>query len=217
MKKSFVFCILCLMTIGLFGQGTKFGVFIDPQITWLSSDTRDVNRDGIIMGVNGGLAIDKYFQKNYAINTGIALGTQGGTLNFENESVIKAFDESDTLPAGTSVDYKLNYITIPLGLKMKSNEIGYFSYFAQVGLTNQLNLKARANSSDNSLEKSDISEEIGLFNIGWHFGGGIEYGISKDTALSFGIFYHNGFLDILSRDNLKAVSRAVSLRVGVMF
>lgn len=217
MKKTLILSIICLLAITLYGQGTKFGVFIDPQMTWLSSDTRDVNRDGIIMGINGGLAIDKYFQKNYAINTGLALGTQGGTLNFKNESVISAFDEVDTLPAGTSVDYKLNYLTIPLGLKMRSNEIGYFSYFAQVGLTNQFNIKARATSSDNTLDKSNISDEIGLFNVAWHFGGGIEYGISKDTFLSFGVFYHNGFFDILSNDNTKAVSRAVSLRVGVMF
>jgi hypothetical protein len=217
MKRIFTLSLVFLLVISAFGQGTKFGVFIDPQITWLSSDTRFVNNDGIIMGINGGLAVDKYFQKNYAIQTGIALGTQGGKLNYTNESYTTAFGEVDTLPAGTTVDYKLNYITIPLGLKLRSNEIGYFSYFAQVGFTNQFNIKARANSSDGSLDKSNISDEIGLFNISWHFGGGVEYAISKDTSLSLGLIYHNGFLDILSDDDTKAVSRAVSIRVGVMF
>lgn len=208
---------MLLIAVYSFGQGVKFGVFIDPQITWLSSDTRNVDGDGISMGINGGLAIDKYFQKNYAIHTGIALGTQAGKLNFANESLINAFDEIDTLPANTTVTYKLNYITVPLGLKLKSNEIGYFSYFAQVGLTNQFNIKARANSSDGSLDKSDISKEVNLYNLAWHFGGGVEYAISKDTALSLSIIYHNGFTDVLSSDDTKAVSRAISIRVGVMF
>jgi hypothetical protein len=217
MKNLIALVGLSLLVISSFGQGAKFGVFIDPQVSWLSSDTRNVSGDGIIFGVSGGLAVDKYFQKNYAIQTGIGLGTQGGKLLYANESFITAFGEVDTLPAGTTVDYKLNYITIPLGLKMKSNEIGYFSYFAQVGFTNQFNIKARANSSDGSLDKSDIGDEVNLYNLAWHFGGGIEYAISKDTALSLGVFYHNGFMDILSNSDTKAVSRAIALRVGVMF
>ncbi len=217
MKKLVILNILCLLTVLTSGQGVKFGVFVDPQFAWLSSDTRDVSGDGMIVGVNGGLAIDKYFQKNYAIQTGISLGNQGGKVNFANESLISVFDETDTLPAGTTVTYRLNYITVPLGLKLKSNEIGYFSYFAQLGFTNQFNIKARASSSDESLDKSNISDEINLYNVAYYFGAGAEYGVSKDTAILFGIFYNNGFIDVTSNSNAKIFSRVLSIRIGVMF
>jgi opacity protein-like surface antigen len=218
MKKTIILFLLASFFTGTgLSQKAKFGVFIDPMITWLSPDSRNVISEGVSMGVNGGLAIDNYFQKNYAVHTGISIGTQAGSLKFGQESYINAYGETDTLPAGTTVDYRMNYITVPLGLKLKSNQIGYFSYYALIGFTNQFNVKAHGTSNEGTLEKSDIIEEINLYNLAYHFGAGVEYAISKDTAITLGIVYHNGFLDVTHNSNAKVYSRLVSIRLGVMF
>ena len=217
MKKIVALFLITFLVVHSFGQKAKFGVFVDPQITWLSPDSRDVISDGVAMGFYGGLLIDKYFQKNYAIHTGISIGTQSGSLKFGKESYINSYGEMDTMAPGTTLDFRMNYITVPLGLKLKSNQIGYLSYFALIGFTNQFNIKARATSSEGSLEKSDIIEEINLYNLAYHFGIGVEYAISEDTALTFGATYHNGFIDITSNENAKVYSRIVSLSLGVMF
>jgi hypothetical protein len=119
MKKTIALSFILLLIGTAYSQKAKFGVFVDPQISWFSPDSRDIIGDGVAMGVNGGLAIDKYFQKNYAIQTGISIGTQAGSLKFGKESYINAFGDMDTLPPGTTVDYRTNYITVTLGLKLK--------------------------------------------------------------------------------------------------
>ena len=217
MKRIVFLVVLILSSISLFSQNAKFGVYIDPQIVWLSPDSKDIIDDGAKAGFSGGLIINKYFQKNYAIQTGIALGTQGGKLRFGTESYFTSYEETDTLPVGTTVDYTLNYITIPLGLRLKTNQIGYFSYYARVGLTNQFNIKAKATSSEGTLEENNIGEEIFFYNLAYHFGIGIEYSISEDTAIDFGITYHNGFIDVMNDKNVIANSRNLALTIGIIF
>jgi hypothetical protein len=217
MKRTLSILLFVTISLALFSQTTKFGVFIDPQFTWLSAESRSVDSDGMKFGIRGGLLLDKYFQKNYAIHTGLSLGTQGGSLKYPDETIIKVYNEEDTLPAGTTVEYKLNYITIPLGLKLKTNQIGYFSYFARVGFTNQFNIKAKATTSDGSLYRDDIKKEIFFYNLAYHFGIGVEYAISEDTSILFGVNYHNGFINITRNKDVKVHSRVLSLRVGVIF
>jgi opacity protein-like surface antigen len=217
MKRTLITVFIICSTASLFSQNAKFGVYVDPQLVWLSPDSREVVSDGVKMGISGGLMIDSYFQKNYAIHTGIAIGTQGGKVRFGIPTYFTSYDETDSLPSGTTVDYSLNYITIPLGLKLKTNQIGYFSYYARIGFTNQFNIKAKATSSEGTLDKNNINEEIFFYNLAYHFGIGIEYNISQDTAIDFGITYHNGFIDLTNDKAFKIYSRMVALRLGVIF
>ena len=217
MKRIILLLVLSFGTLYLYPQFAKFGVYADPQLVWLSPDSREVDNDGFKVGISGGLSIDKYFQKNYAVQTGIAIGTQGGKLVFDEETYVTSYDETDTLPAGTGVNYNLNYITLPIGLKLKSNQIGYFSYYARIGFTNQFNIKAKATSSEGTLDKDNIKDEIFFYNLAYHFGIGVEYNISKDTAIDFGISYHNGFIDVTKDDDYKIFARNLALRIGVIF
>lgn len=217
MKRVFGSILLVLISLLSFSQSTKFGVFVDPQFTWMTPQARNVDNDGMKFGVRGGLIIDMYFQENYAFSTGISLGSQGGNLLFSEESTINVYNEVDTLPAGTSVNYNLNYISIPLGLKLKTNQIGYLSYFARLGFTNQFNIGAQATSSDGSLSKDDIKKEIFFYNLAYHFGIGVEYAIGEDTSLLFGVNYHNGFIDVTNNKDVKVHSRVLAIRVGVIF
>jgi len=217
MKPIVLFLSLVLSSAYLSGQFMKFGVSVDPQLVWLSPDSRNVENDGLKFGISGGLNIEKYFQKNYAIQTGIAIGSQGGKLVFDEETYFTSYDDVDTLPAGTGVDYSLNYITVPLGLKLKTNQIGYFSYYARIGFTNQFKIKAKATSTEGTLDKDNIKDEIFFYNLAYHFGIGIEYNISKDTAVDFGIIYHNGFIDVTNDKDFKVFSRNLALHIGIIF
>jgi opacity protein-like surface antigen len=216
MKKIIPILLLLFCIKTTFAQEVKIGISLEPQLTWLSTDTKNVNKDGSYFGINGGLVLDKYFRKNYALHTGISIGTQGGGLRFDSPSTIETNDSTVRLPAHTSVDYKLQYITIPLGLKLRTNQIGYFTYYVLIGFTNQFKIKGKASSSDNTLSNDLINKEIGFYNLGYHFGAGAEYAISQDTALSFGLVYNNGFID-LTKNNGSIKSRVLSLNVGIMF
>lgn len=217
MKRLLLLLFLLTIIQSLSAQQLKIGVFAEPQITWLKPDSRNIVSTGSAFGFDGGVLLTKYFQKNYAFQTGVSLGKVGGGMQFGNHITFTAYGEDTTLAPGTSVDYKLKYISVPVGLKLKTNQIGYFSYFARLGFLNQFNIDARATSSDNALDDSNISEEIFFYNLSYYFGIGAEYNISEDTALLIALNFNNGFIDITTDDNVKASTRSVSLRIGVIF
>jgi hypothetical protein len=198
-------------------QGLKIGVYADPMYSWLNVESRTAHTDGASIGIDGGLVLENYFKRNYALQTGISLGTQGGGILFDEQKTFLSYDVTDTLPAGTTVDYQLNYISVPLGLKLKTNEIGYFSYFARLGLNNQVKLKVRATSSDETLDKSVIEDEVFFYNLSYYIGIGIQYSISKDTAFNLALTFNNGFINLSLTDGIKYFTRSVNLRLGIIF
>ena len=217
MKRILIVPLLLIVIESLSAQQFKIGVFADPQITWLKPDSRNTSSTGSVMGIDGGVLFDKYFQKNYAFQTGVSLGTVGGGLQFGNHITFTAYGEDTTLAPGTSVDYRLNYISVPVGLKLRTNQIGYFSYFARLGFLNQFNIDARATSSDGALNDSDISKEIFFYDLSYYFGLGVQYNLSEDTALLMALNYNSGFIDVTSDDDIKAFTRSISLRIGIIF
>ena len=215
--KYFLTCAVLLICSYAFAQELKIGVYADPMYSWISAESRTVRNEGSKIGIDGGLIIDKYFQKNYALQTGVSIGTQGGELLFDEEKAFLSYGVIDTLPAGSIVDYKLNYISVPLGLKLKTNEIGYFSYFTRLGFTNQVKLKARATSDNGILNKSVVEDEIFFYNLSYFIGLGLQYGISQDTYLNFAVTYNNGFINLSREEGVKLYTRSVSLRLGIIF
>ena len=138
--------------------------------------------------------MEYYFAPNYALVTGLNLTLLGGNLLFTDSVDISTGDGDHVIiPAGTTVAINANYISIPVALKLKSNEIGYFTYFAELGFTPQINIGSRASSDGNALDKDNVSKEINAFNVSFFFGGGIEYNIGGQTSLMGGIFFNNGF------------------------
>lgn len=216
MKKVLFVCII-LISITLNAQEVKFGVHIDPKICWLSPESRDVSSQGSVFGFSGGLIVDRYFQDNYAFATGVSMGTQGGKLQYGYDLPLEVYDNVDTLGEGTTLKYNLQYITIPVGLKLKSNQIGYTTFYVNLGFTNQVNIKAKASTSNtDELNDDSIRNEINWFDMGYYFGGGIEYALSKDTSVLLGVIYRNGFLDVTSASP-NVNSRVLSLRLGILF
>ena len=217
MKKYSILIIFLFGYIYIQCQDLRFGVFVDPQLSWLTPDAKNIDRDGLRIGIKGGLILDKYFAKNYAFTTGVSISNMGGNLYYKDSVIIETLEKEQVLNPESSVDYKLQYVSIPLGLKFKTNQIGYFTFFAQLGFTPQVNIKARADASDNQIDNENISKELNLFNISYFFGGGLEYSLGGNTALIGGVIFNNGFIDALSSENVKETLSFLSLRLGIMF
>jgi len=186
--------------------------------SWLSAKTNRIDKDGTRPGISGGLMVEYYFHPNYGLVTGLNLGVQGGSLLYEDPVSISTGDNTSVpLEAGSTVVYSLSYISIPVGLKLKTNEIGYFTYFAQLGFNQQINIGSRASSTGNGLNKDNVPKETNLLNMSYFFGGGVEYNVGGQTSLLAGIFFNNGFVDVLSNNDHKAVLNYLTFRVGVLF
>ncbi len=161
--------------------------------------------------------MDLYFTENYAFSTGLSILGTGGDLHYLDSLDFRFGGGRDTLPAGSTVKYKLQYLTIPFSLKLKSNEIGYSRFFAHLGLNAHINTRATADVNYNDIKGEDINDEIQFFMMSYFIGAGLEYSLGGNTALIGGIYFTSGILDVMKTEDYRAHVGSISLRVGVKF
>jgi hypothetical protein len=217
-KKAIIVLILLNISVVFAQSKLRLGVNLDPVITWFSPKTNGIDKDGGRLGFSGGLIAEYYFAEKYALVSGFSITKLGGNLLYKDSVYISTGDQSSMLVgAGSTVAYNLTYLSLPVALKLKTNAIGYFTYFAQMGFTPQFNIGSKASSSDGELSKDNIPEEINLFTMSYFFGGGLEYNISGQTTLTAGLFYNGGFIDVLSKDSHRANLNYLTIRLGIFF
>lgn len=202
----------------------RFGFQVSPNLTWLSSNDNTINREGVNLGLRLGVIGEYYFTERYAITGGLGFAFgQGGGLqhevggNFFRESDLSLANLNSgdkPLPDGVIVGYRIQYIDIPVGLKMRTDEIGYFRYFAEIPVFN-LNIRTQSRGSIQGVkDNGDIIDEVNLdinrdvtpINLSWGLGGGIEYSITSNAVLIAGIYYNSSFIDVTDNSATKAVS-----------
>ncbi|MBK7344190.1 MAG: outer membrane beta-barrel protein [Saprospiraceae bacterium] len=224
--------IILLVLFTVVGVGTlqaqydfKFGFEASPFISWMSTDKKPVKSDGTNLGFQIVMNGEYYIRDRYALKGGIGISFSngGGLLHTNGGNIFRNSDLSqDSLPTFTSVQYKLQYVEIPLAFRMRTQEFGYIRYFAELPMFSiGINSQARAdidNISDG--EDTDISRDTPFLNLSWGVGGGAEYALTSTTSLVAGIFYQQGIADVTkdsTDDQSKAVIKRLVLRLGVMF
>jgi len=194
----------------------KFGILVDPTITWLNSDVKDIVRAKVRLGLDIGMSTDYYFTANYAFSSGISLFNTGGTLQYIKG--IKNFHTKDgniTIAEGGKVKYKLQYVKIPAAIKFKTHMIGRMIYSANLGFDPMFRVSAKADI--NFGETFKVNEEIKLLNLGWHFGVGTQYSLGHEASVFGGLSFMNIFTNIGKTSSHKITSGNLMFRVGMMF
>ncbi len=215
MKKYIISCCLFLFPFLLLAQGLRFGVFAEPKSCWLNSDVSGIESDGVKFGFNGGLAMYNFFAENYAIATGLSINNTGGHVLLNEPLTMETKDGDINFSSDSRFTYKLQYLNVPFGLKLKTNPIGYWSFNSELGVLSRVNVQARVDSEDHPDTK--VLNEINLFGMGYFFGAGGEYDIGGSSAITISVFYNNGFLDITQREEDVITLSNVSVRLGLMF
>lgn len=199
----------------------SFGLHVDPVISWFSSDIKQVKNNGARPGFNFGLTFNKYFSSNYSFSTGISLLSAGGRLVSSDTTVIDLSNSKSTVLPGNQVVYKLQYLAFPVGLKLQTNQIGYVTFFSDIGLVPKLVINRKAYIPSLNISGENASKELRMFNLSYHITAGIEYSLGGSTALLFGLDFDNNFLDI-TKDNGgqpddRVSQKILSFRFGVNF
>ena len=216
-KIIFISAFIAFIGQGVKSQSLRFGVFANPVISWMKTDISKIEGDGTVIGVNFGLMADKYFAEHYAFSTGLSLHNMGGVLWYKDGKLLRTSEGIDTVQPGKRIRYNLQYIHVPFALKFKTNEIGYITYFAQLGLDPMVNVRTRATVKDQGISSVNASKEINPFYMAYHLSAGIEYKLLGNTAVVAGLTYMNGFTDVTDDTSQKAVMHNVELRIGVIF
>ncbi|HOI87101.1 MAG TPA: outer membrane beta-barrel protein [Lentimicrobium sp.] len=206
-------------------KSVVMGARVSPNFGWFRVDTDDYNSEGIVPGIGWGLTADFYFAENYAIASGFNVNFINAKLSYPD---VQAFQDGIM-----TRKYRLKYIEIPVLVKMKTNDIGDFRFFGQLGLQPGVRIASKGKDSFTSnakpifTSKTDwhgIDSETNLFRISMVVGAGIEYPIDNSTALVAGINFVNGLSDVLKGKNAldnsikhKAIPNMLELSVGIVF
>lgn len=242
MKNTCAFLVLILSSVFAFGQDSefkkfRFGLKGAPNISWLASETENLTSDGPKLKFSYGFMAEYYFAENYAFSTGFELLSSGGKLVYPDST---HFFLSDGKPYYINTrTFNLKYGMVPLTLKMKTNEIGYFTYYGQFGINTLFRTGASADDLADDQKtirpNKDITDEVNLVGLGMNLGLGAEYSLFKNTKLTFGLNWNKGFTSTLKKEseNLKlngidsngslipaeqkAYLNFVALNVGILF
>ena len=159
----------------------RFGFQLSPTFGWMNTNENYINRsDGPNLGLKLAVLGERYFRENYAVTFGIGFAfNMGGTLLYEYPG--KYWTRSDlgtgldTLSGKPKLKYSVNYLEIPLGLKMRTREFGYFRFFGEpmvvLGFKNQSTGRIK---SVTDAEDINIKKEVNGLNLSWGLGGGAE-------------------------------------------
>jgi len=232
---------------------------------------------GVKMGFGIGAMTDFKLGGNIWLSTGVAIDFNGAKLNYlDNTSTdssgyyagyfhlssgqskdIVTVEEANAADSATMAsyslieltnrDFKVQYVNIPLFIKMKTDEIGYLTYFGQFGLNTSVKTKARSkdaieivtgnNISPADFEDLDVDSEIGLIKLAGSVGGGFEYNLSESTSLTVAVNFDYGFTSLTKKTSKHVIAfdqnpttttfssysdqkntpHAVRLTVGILF
>lgn len=206
-------------------KGFRFGLQFSPQLVWTKNGDNLTIASGVKVGFNYGLIADFSIGNNYAFATGLNISQNSSAILYKDSMKFNSTGTSLLFPASTTTTYtKLQYINIPLALKLKTNEIGYMTYFGQFGFDLGINTSAKGDIKNsfgvNYPITGDLGKDIYPFNLSLNIGAGIEYSLSKSTAFITSLSFHNGFLDISDspRDfKTKTILNQIELRLGILF
>ncbi|MFN3917903.1 MAG: outer membrane beta-barrel protein [Flavobacteriales bacterium] len=220
----------------------RFGLNVAPSLNWYSpDDKKKFESEGTVLKFAWGLTTDFRITENIWFSTGLGMSSDGGKINFsENPTKRVGYmfgnneifdyelkkDQGSFSPDTASRDYdfvllsgreyRVNYITIPLLLKMKTNEIGYMTYFGQFGVNTHIRSKARAfdtgvayndafspvaATNQPDLTELDITKEIQPIRMNLVVGLGIEYNLAGTTSVFGALNFNYGITNAVKKES----------------
>ncbi|MBI4947738.1 MAG: outer membrane beta-barrel protein [Bacteroidetes bacterium] len=233
MKKILSFSLLVLFCTGLFAQeksGSKdmknfrFGVTALPSlVSYKPDDLKKFEKGGTTFRFGVLVNAEYSFSGNFALGFGIGIGSCGGKIKFIDSThyyvndgeIIQVKDTSNILTGKIEQfllktrTYKASYYSIPISLKMRTNEIGYMRYFVEPRLNINIRKKVRADddvvnwNSTNAVkeENLDITKDMALLKISATLSAGGEYYLSGSTAFVFAIGYDYGLSNAVQKES----------------
>ncbi|MCO5232492.1 MAG: PorT family protein [Chitinophagales bacterium] len=241
MKKSILIICLLFLSFSLFAQGNvRFGFTTSPGVSFYSGDSKVQNTKGARFTFNYGAVVDFILDNNerYAITSGLTIDMNGGKI----EATPLTKEEGSFSKLTT----KNQYLEIPVGLKLRSNETSNnLTFYGVLGIVNGFRIRSRGKYEFNQVYKEarmegnqeyniSISEsnikikdlaffpsnikKVNPYHLSLHFEAGTEFRVSDNTSIIGGLYFRNGFTNVIKdEDNDRIVARGLGLRIAVMF
>jgi opacity protein-like surface antigen len=222
MKRTFIGLLLLFFTVAASAQdpsspyyGFRLGLTAHPTIGWVKPDVGKSN--GVSLGFSYGIIGDFNFTENYSFATGLTITT----VNGKSTEVITSNNGGST-PSQQAYElkYKLQYVEVPLTLKLKTVKINEVRYYGQFGLSNGILVGAKQDADltgGTSTKDVNIKDDTKLYRAGLIIGAGAEFEVSGNTSITAGLTFNNGFTDITSSKASTVKNHYLGINFGVFF
>ncbi len=210
-------------------KNLRFGIKFAPSINWLNPENdKKIKNDGMVIRTAIGLITEFRLTDVASFSTGIDYMLTGGKTSYNGSDIATYFYKDDAITEITIKDgliaspnylsiiapnsgykryslvkrnYRIGYIHIPLCFKLKTKDIGGFTYFGQIG--GNVFIRTKGKADDDVLEVSngtgipaavtiknvDIAKQVSLVNLGVNVGLGAEYNLSGSTSAFISLHY----------------------------
>jgi len=205
MKNNAILLLLLLLASNqIFAQDKKFklGLRFAPNIAMnrvvdlQENDEFSFSNNGAGVRYSAGLTGDFYFGKNYSFYTGLWYTVLRTGMKYDRVNSL--------IPENGKSVYNLQYLQVPVALKLFTNEIGtdlkmYFVVGGTLGLKIDEKEKSWEKSVGSTAQKPSKGSGHSFGDVGLLLGTGVEYQMGETTTLFFGLSYNRGLLDIASK------------------
>lgn len=213
MKKTLIAIACLIFTVNAFAQernGFRLGLTAHPNFGFIKAEGGKGN--GVNLGFSYGLLGDFNFAENYSFATGLTITTINGKSTEINPVQYAA--------AGTyDLKYMMQYIEVPLTVKLKTGNINDIRWFGQFGLSNGFRIGARQDAKlGGNVVADDVnaSDFTNFYRAGLIIGAGGEFNIDDKTSIMAGLTFNNGFTK-LTENKYTVKNHYVAINVGVFF
>tara|TARA_B100000579_G_C22758128_1_gene817512 strand:- start:72 stop:632 length:561 start_codon:yes stop_codon:yes gene_type:complete len=171
-------------------KNARMGLYVSPTINFINTNADQAQTSNNI-GIVYGWAIEMALNEHHRLESGFAISYKGGEIKND----------------GYTNDYKVQYITLPIFIKMRSREISNFNYFARIGPSINFKIKEKSSSSEQA-HSAIIDMSIFL---------GAEYSLGGKTAVEGSLFFNNNITNALQINNSQVLFHQIGLRLGFLF
>ena len=213
----------------------RFGFRVSPNISWVKSLSEEIVPKGLGLGFSYGLMGDIRIRDNYALATEITITSLASKLG-HTDTLVYFTQGVNQRYTGVEFAYRLQYLQLPVSLRLRTNEIGKFFWWGQFGiapgvlLSNGLrtvsdpeyisgtyapNATERDFNGDNG--RGVFKDNVSFIRIPMLLGFGIEHRMNGNTMLNVGLRFDNGVTDFLRDKKARARNNFMALQVGIFF
>jgi len=221
--KKYIFAVVfgILFTVSAIGQEKSFllGFKFSPGINWYKPHSSGLKSSGAGANLSGGIIADVRLIGNYFFETGILYDFQKGNLTYQKEN-----------NSEVSRDYRVQYLEIPLSIRMCTNRFGLLRLFGLGGFKTSFRTVASADDTwQSQLEKNcNAAEDFAFLKESLFFGLGTDIFIDKSSHLTLGINYSFSlsnvagssmrcYYDGILVEKPKFSNNVLELRLGIIF
>ncbi|WP_316769107.1 porin family protein [Pedobacter frigiditerrae] len=219
MKKAAIAILFLFFTVNLFAQenrvgnyGFRLGLTAHPNFGFIKAEGGKGN--GVNLGFSYGLIGDFNFAENYSFSTGLTITTINGKSTEVNSA---QYQLGNT--AAVDIKYMMQYVELPLTIKLKTGDYNGVRWYGQFGLSNDVRISARQDAkSGNSVLANDVnsSDWTKFYRAGLIIGAGGEFNVGNKTSIMAGLTLNNGFTNITDND-YSVKNHFIAINFGVFF